>query len=79
MSVSSPFIRRPIATTLLGFAITLGGALGGQIAATFVAASTLRGLPALTGFTTTFGMAAVFLAGCAAVALLIPSPALAVN
>jgi EmrB/QacA subfamily drug resistance transporter len=56
---------------------TLGGALGGQIAATFVAASTLRGLPALTGFTTTFGMAAVFLAGCAAVALLIPSPALA--
>ena len=58
---------------------TLGGALGGQIAATFVAASTLRGLPALTGFTTTFGMAAVFLAGCAAVALLIPSPALATS
>jgi hypothetical protein len=39
----------------------------------------LRGLPALTGFTTTFAMAAVFLAGCAAVALLIPSPALAAN
>ena len=58
---------------------TLGGALGGQIAATFVAASTLRGLPALTGFTTTFGMAAVFLAGCAAVALLIPSPSLATS
>ena len=58
---------------------TLGGALGGQIAATFVAASMLRGLPALTGFTTTFGMAAVFLSGCAAVALLIPSPALAAN
>jgi EmrB/QacA subfamily drug resistance transporter len=58
---------------------TLGGALGGQIAATFVAASTLRGLPALTGFTTTFGMAAVFLACCAAVALLIPTPALATS
>jgi EmrB/QacA subfamily drug resistance transporter len=58
---------------------TLGGALGGQIAATFVAASTLRGLPALTGFTTTFAMAALFLAGCAAVALLIPRPALAVT
>ena len=58
---------------------TLGGALGGQIAATFVAASTLRGLPALTGFTTTFGMAAVFLACCAAVALLIPTPALAAS
>ncbi len=56
---------------------TLGGALGGQIAATFVAASTLRGLPALTGFTTTFAMAALFLACCAAVALLIPAPALA--
>ncbi len=28
MSVSSPFIRRPIATTLLGLAVTLGGALG---------------------------------------------------
>lgn len=53
---------------------------GGQIAATFVAATTLRGLPALTGFTTTFAMASLFLACCAAVALLIPSPApLAVN
>jgi EmrB/QacA subfamily drug resistance transporter len=58
---------------------TLGGALGGQIAATFVASSTLRGMPGLTGFTTTFAMAAVFLAGCAAVGLLIPSPALAAN
>jgi multidrug efflux pump len=28
MSVSSPFIRRPIATTLLGVAVTLGGILG---------------------------------------------------
>jgi multidrug efflux pump len=28
MSVSSPFIRRPIATTLLGFAVTLAGMLG---------------------------------------------------
>jgi multidrug efflux pump len=28
MSVSAPFIRRPIATTLLGIAVTLGGALG---------------------------------------------------
>ena len=28
MSVSSPFIRRPIATSLLGFAVALGGALG---------------------------------------------------
>src|SRR5690349_8770667 len=28
MSVSSPFIRRPIATSLLGIAVMLGGALG---------------------------------------------------
>jgi hypothetical protein len=39
----------------------------------------LRGLPEITGFTTTFGMATVFLAACAAVALLVPSPALATN
>jgi MFS family permease len=52
---------------------TLGGALGGQIAATFVAASTLRGLPAQTGFTATFGMATVFLTACTAVALLVPA------
>ena len=28
MSVSTPFIHRPIATSLLGFAAMLGGALG---------------------------------------------------
>src|SRR5262249_30214646 len=28
MSVSTPFIRRPIATSLLGFAVLLGGVLG---------------------------------------------------
>lgn len=56
---------------------TLGGALGGQVAATFIAGSTLRGLPALTGFTRTFAMAALVLAGCAAAGLLIPGRALA--
>ncbi|HEY6277084.1 MAG TPA: MFS transporter [Streptosporangiaceae bacterium] len=58
---------------------TLGGALGGQIAATFVAGSTLRGLPALTGFTRTFAMSAVFLAGCAVAGLLIPVRAAALT
>jgi EmrB/QacA subfamily drug resistance transporter len=52
---------------------TLGGSLGGQLAATFVAASTVRGLPALAGFTATFVMAAVFLVCCAVVALLVPA------
>jgi hypothetical protein len=57
---------------------TLGGALGGQIAATFVASHMVHGLPALTGFTSTFGMSALFLAGCVVAGLLIPSPAPAV-
>jgi EmrB/QacA subfamily drug resistance transporter len=57
---------------------TLGGALGGQIAATFVASATVRGVPALTGFTRTFGMAAGFLACCVVAGLLIPGPAQAV-
>jgi MFS family permease len=52
---------------------TLGGALGGQIAATFVAGDVIRGLPALAGFTRTFIMAALFLAGCAAAGILIPA------
>jgi hypothetical protein len=51
---------------------TLGGAVGGQIAATFVAGSTLHGLPELTGFTKTFGMAAVFLALGVGAAVLVP-------
>ena len=53
---------------------TLGGALGGQIAATFVASATVRGVPALTGFTRTFGMAGGFLACCVVAGLLIPVP-----
>jgi EmrB/QacA subfamily drug resistance transporter len=52
---------------------TLGGALGGQIAATFVAGSTLHGLSALTGFTKTFAMSALFLAGCVVAGLLVPA------
>jgi MFS family permease len=52
---------------------TLGGALGGQIAATFVAGSTLHGLPTLTGFTQTFAMSALFLAGCVVAGLLVPA------
>jgi hypothetical protein len=52
---------------------TLGGALGGQIAATFVAGQVVDGLPALTGFTRTFAMAALFLAGCVVAGLLIPA------
>jgi EmrB/QacA subfamily drug resistance transporter len=52
---------------------TLGGALGGQLAATFVAASTAGGLPALAGFTQTFAMSALFLVGCVIAGLLVPA------
>jgi EmrB/QacA subfamily drug resistance transporter len=56
---------------------TLGGALGGQLAATLVVGSTVHGLPTLTGFTKTFAMAALFLACCVAAGLLVPARALA--
>ncbi len=36
---------------------TLGGALGGQLSATFIAAHSAKGHPAVTGFTETFVMA----------------------
>ncbi len=55
---------------------TLGGAVGGQVSATFVVASTARdGLPALTGFTKTFVMCALVLAGCVVAGLAIPAQA----
>ena len=57
---------------------TLGGALGGQIAATFVAANTVDGPPTLTGFTRSFAMSALVLAGCAVAGLLIPARPLTV-
>jgi EmrB/QacA subfamily drug resistance transporter len=51
---------------------TLGGALGGQLSATFIAAHTLRGLPAVTGFTETFVMATGFLLVCLLADVLVP-------
>jgi MFS family permease len=52
---------------------TIGGAIGGQLAATLIADNTgAEGLPAVTGFTETFVMAIVFLIVCALTGLLIP-------
>jgi MFS family permease len=51
---------------------TLGGALGGQLSATFIAAHTLRGHPAVTGFTETFFMATGFLVVCLIAGFLVP-------
>ena len=58
---------------------TLGGALGGQIAATFVAGDMVRGLPALTGFTRTFALSAAVLGCCGIAGLLVPARPLAVT
>jgi MFS family permease len=52
---------------------TLGGALGGQLSATFIASNTAAsGLPTVTGFTETFWMATGFLALCFGAGLLVP-------
>ncbi len=52
---------------------TLGGALGGQLSATFIAGNTAHGLPAITGFTDTYVMATAFLVVCVLAGLLVPS------
>jgi EmrB/QacA subfamily drug resistance transporter len=51
---------------------TIGGALGGELAATFIANNTKAGLPDVSGFTDTFVLATGLLIVCALAALLIP-------
>jgi MFS family permease len=51
---------------------TIGGALGGQLAATFIQRNTRGGLPTVTGFEDTFVMATAFLVVCTLAALLVP-------
>ena len=51
---------------------TLGGALGGQLAATFIADNMARGEPTVTGFTDTFVMATAFLVACLVAAAFVP-------
>ena len=53
---------------------TIGGALGGQLSATFIAGHTAAdGNPLVTGFTDTFVMAAGFLVVCTLAGLLVPT------
>jgi len=52
---------------------TLGGALGGQLSATFIADNMAGGLPTVTGFTETFLMATGFLVLSFAAGLLVPA------
>ncbi len=58
---------------------TLGGALGGQLSATFIAGNTANGLPTVTGFTETFLMATGFLVLCFLAGLLVPKVLTAVT
>jgi EmrB/QacA subfamily drug resistance transporter len=51
---------------------TLGGALGGQLSATFIAEHTAHGQPTVTGFTETFLMATGFLLLCLVAGVLVP-------
>jgi MFS family permease len=51
---------------------TLGGALGGQLSATFIAANVAHGEPTVTGFTETFAMATGFLVVAFLAGLLVP-------
>lgn len=51
---------------------TLGGALGGQLSATFIAENVSGGLPTVSGFTETFLMATGFLVLCFFAGLLVP-------
>ena len=69
-SVSST--QTGVATGMNTVMRTLGGALGGQLSATFIAAHTLHGMPAVTGFSESFIMATGFLLVCFAAGLLVP-------
>ncbi|HET6866805.1 MAG TPA: MFS transporter [Solirubrobacteraceae bacterium] len=51
---------------------TLGGALGGQLSATFIVNNMRGGQPTVTGFVETFVMAALFLVVCVLAGTLVP-------
>jgi EmrB/QacA subfamily drug resistance transporter len=51
---------------------TLGGALGGQLSATFISDHVAHRLPTVTGFTDSYVMATVFLAVCVVAGVLVP-------
>ena len=67
-----PFTQTGVASGMNTVMRTLGGALGGQISATFISDNTAHGLPAVTGFTDTYVLATVFLAVCVLAGTLVP-------
>jgi hypothetical protein len=52
---------------------TLGGALGGQISATFIADHVLHGFPTVTGFTQSYWLATGFLVVAAVAGFMVPT------
>jgi EmrB/QacA subfamily drug resistance transporter len=58
---------------------TLGGALGGQLSATFIVDNQAHGYPTVTGFTATFLMATLFLVVCVLASVLVPAERAAEN
>jgi EmrB/QacA subfamily drug resistance transporter len=69
-----PFSQTGVATGMNTVLRTLGGALGGQLSATFIVDNTAHGQPTVTGFTDTFAMATLFLLVGVFAALLVPGP-----
>jgi EmrB/QacA subfamily drug resistance transporter len=67
-----PFTQTGVASGMNTVMRTLGGALGGQISATFIADNTAHGLPTVTGFTSTYVMATAFLVVCVLAGTLVP-------
>ena len=63
-----------VATGMNTVTRTLGGALGGQLSATFIAGHVLHRMPTVTGFSETFLMATIFLAVGTAASVLVPRP-----
>jgi MFS family permease len=67
-----PAEQSGVATGMNTVTRTLGGALGGQLSATFIADHVAHGLPAVTGFTWTFVMGAGFLVLGTVASVLVP-------
>jgi EmrB/QacA subfamily drug resistance transporter len=67
-----PFTQTGVATGMNTVMRTLGGAVGGQLSATFITDNTAHGLPSVTGFIDTYVMATLFLVVCILAATLVP-------
>lgn len=68
-----PASQTGVATGMETVVRTCGGALGGQLSATFIVNHQAHGLPTVTGFNEGFVLAAAFLIVCTLSGLLIPA------